>query len=245
VERQLARNICGAMMFQGDNALKKIDVLSGGEKSRVMLGKLLAQPSNLLLLDEPTNHLDMESCDALLSALDNFPGAVIMVTHNEMFLHLLAEKLVVFQGEQVMVFHGTYSEFLEKVGWQEEDGPERQEIPQPDETPEAARISKKEARKRRSEIITEKNRVVKPLEKKMAATEKGIEVQEEKLQELNQAMLAASQTGDGEKIAALSKEIHACQTKVDGHFETLEKLMSDLEEKAATFDRQIEALGGE
>ena len=72
--------------------MKKIGVLSGGEKSRVMLGKLLVTPVNLLLLDEVTNHLDMESCDTLLSAIDNFEGAVIMVTHNEMFLHALAER---------------------------------------------------------------------------------------------------------------------------------------------------------
>ncbi len=65
IDRQLARNICGAMLFEQDDALKKISVLSGGEKSRVMLGKLLVTPLNLLLLDEPTNHLDMESCDAL------------------------------------------------------------------------------------------------------------------------------------------------------------------------------------
>jgi ATP-binding cassette subfamily F protein 3 len=245
VERQLARNICGAMMFEGDSALKKIEVLSGGEKSRVMLGKLLAQPSNMLLLDEPTNHLDMESCDALLSALDDFPGAVIMVTHNEMFLHLLAEKLVVFQGDQVTVFDGTYSEFLEKIGWQEEDEQESGESQAPEESPETAKLSKKEARKRRSEILTEKNRVTKPIEKKMAATEKEIEGQEEKLEQLNKAMLAASQSGDGEKISDLSKEIHACQSHIDSSFELLENLMSDLEEKAGTFDRQLEDLGGE
>jgi len=70
VDRQHARDICGSMLFSGDEALKKISVLSGGEKSRVMLGKLLATPMNLLLLDEPTNHLDMESCDALLTAID-------------------------------------------------------------------------------------------------------------------------------------------------------------------------------
>jgi ATP-binding cassette subfamily F protein 3 len=77
-ERQQARNICGAVMFEGDDALKKISVLSGGEKARVLLGKILATPSNLLFLDEPTNHLDMESCDAFLAAIDSFDGAVVM-----------------------------------------------------------------------------------------------------------------------------------------------------------------------
>ena len=74
VDLQSARNICGAMMFSGDDALKKIQVLSGGEKSRVVLGKLLVTPVNLLLLDEPTNHLDMESTDAMLAAIDNYEG---------------------------------------------------------------------------------------------------------------------------------------------------------------------------
>jgi len=245
VERQLARNICGAMMFEGDDALKKIEVLSGGEKSRVMLGKLLAQPLNVLLLDEPTNHLDMESCDALLSALDTFPGAVVMVTHNEMFLHLLAEKLVVFQESRTEVFDGTYGEFLEKIGWQEEEGQERREIQEPVEVLEPVRVSKKEARKKRSEILTEKNRVIKPIEKKMATTEKEIERKEEKLQELNQAMLAASQAGDGGKISDLSKKIHACKNDIDMHFEALEQLMSDLEKHSTAFDSQLETLNHE
>ncbi|MGD9244194.1 MAG: ABC-F family ATP-binding cassette domain-containing protein, partial [Desulfobacterales bacterium] len=108
VDRQQARNICGAMLFDGDKALKKIGVLSGGEKSRVLLGKLLTTPVNLLLLDEPTNHLDLESCDALLAAIDSFEGTVVMVTHNEMFLKTLAERLVVFHNDEIFIFEGGY-----------------------------------------------------------------------------------------------------------------------------------------
>ena len=115
IDRQQARNICGAMLFEGDNALKKISVLSGGEKSRVLLGKLLATPINLLLLDEPTNHLDLESCDALLAAIDSFDGTVVMVTHNEMFLKTLAERLVVFHNDEIHLFEGGYQRFLEKA----------------------------------------------------------------------------------------------------------------------------------
>ena len=121
INQQKARDICGAMMFEGDFALKKIGVLSGGEKSRVMMGKLLATPVNLLLLDEPTNHLDMESSDALLAALDSFDGAVVMVTHNEMFLHALAERLIIFYRDAVEVFEGGYQHFLDKGGWGDEE----------------------------------------------------------------------------------------------------------------------------
>src|SRR5688572_29630143 len=110
------------MMFGGDLALKKISVLSGGEKSRTLLGKILAHPSNLLLLDEPNNHLDMESIDALIESLQDFPGAVLMVTHNERILRALATKLIVFHRGKVEVFNSGYDEFLEKVGWEGEDG---------------------------------------------------------------------------------------------------------------------------
>jgi ATP-binding cassette subfamily F protein 3 len=75
----MARNIAGRMMFSGDLGDKKVEVLSGGERSRVMLGKIIATPANLLFLDEPTNHLDMQSIDALADAIDAFEGSLIMV----------------------------------------------------------------------------------------------------------------------------------------------------------------------
>ncbi len=118
--RTQVRNICGTMMFGGDLALKKVSVLSGGEKSRTLLGKILAHPSNLLLLDEPNNHLDMESIDALIESLQDFPGALLLVTHNERILRALATKLIVFHRGRVDVFNTGYDEFLEKIGWEDE-----------------------------------------------------------------------------------------------------------------------------
>lgn len=114
------RRTAGNMMFSGTLSNKKIGVLSGGEKSRVMLGKILLKPANLLLLDEPTNHLDMDSCESLLQAIKNFPGAVLMVTHSEYFLKEVANKLIVFDDEKTFVFEGGYDEFLSKIGWQDE-----------------------------------------------------------------------------------------------------------------------------
>jgi ATP-binding cassette subfamily F protein 3 len=119
--RTQVRNICGTMMFGGDLALKKVSVLSGGEKSRTLLGKILAHPSNLLLLDEPNNHLDMESIDALIDSLQDFPGALLIVTHNERILRALATKLIVFHRGRVDVFNSGYDEFLEKIGWEDEN----------------------------------------------------------------------------------------------------------------------------
>ena len=114
------RKVCANMMFSNHLSNKKINILSGGEKSRVMLGKILIKPANLLLLDEPTNHLDLDSCDSLLNAITSFDGAVLMVTHDEYFLHQVANKLIIFDDNKVNIFDGSYDDFLNKVGWIDE-----------------------------------------------------------------------------------------------------------------------------
>jgi ATP-binding cassette subfamily F protein 3 len=113
------RAIAGRMMFSGESAEKKIELLSGGERSRVMLGKIIATPANLLFLDEPTNHLDMDSIDALANAIEAFEGSTIIVTHSEMLLHRLADALIIFHQGKAEYFDGSYNEFLEKIGWEE------------------------------------------------------------------------------------------------------------------------------
>ncbi len=237
-DRQLARNISGAMMFEGDDALKKIEVLSGGEKSRVMLGKLLVTPLNLLLLDEPTNHLDMESCDSLLSALDDFPGAIVMVTHNEMYLHALATRLIVFQDEKPFLFEGSYQRFLEKIGWA--DDVASQQGPPPAEG--APRGDRKETRRKRSEIIAERSRVLKPIEARIKEVEASIESNEKELERLHDEMISASQANEGKKIASLSQEIHRCQTAIDALFGELEPLITAQEEHTHRFESMLAGL---
>ncbi len=243
VDRQLARNICGAMMFEGDSALKKISVLSGGEKSRVMLGKLLVTPVNLLLLDEPTNHLDMDSCDALLAALDHFDGTVIMVTHNEMFLHAIADRLIVFDQGSANVFDGSYQEFLAKDGWGDKNsGPVKtglDAIQDKKEKTEAAKPTKKELRKMRSEIITEKSKQIRPLEKAIAKAEKTIEENENRLKELNSRMLEATSQKDGIQIGKLSQEIHKCQACIDESFEQMETLDEKRQALEEKFNKKV------
>ncbi len=242
VDRQLARNICGAMMFSGDDALKKISVLSGGEKSRVMLAKLLVTPVTLLLLDEPTNHLDMESCDAMLAAIDNFDGTVIIVTHNEMFLHALAERLIVFQNETIDVFNGTYQQFLDNVGWADEIRPAPATGSDDSSNGKTGKKTKKDARRKRSEIIAERSKVINPLQKRLTKLESDIETHEKKLDHLNQSMQLASQDQDGQQIAELSRAIHQCQSEIDRLFDELEAATEEFEQQSAVFQQQLDKL---
>jgi ATP-binding cassette subfamily F protein 3 len=242
MDRQQARNICGAMLFEGDKALKKIGVLSGGEKSRVLIGKILATPVNLLLLDEPTNHLDLESCDALLAAIDSFAGTVVMVTHNEMFLKTLAERLIVFHNQEIYVFEGGYQRFLEKGGWEDEkdvwasgSGENKKENIR---TP----LSKKEIRRRRSEVIKERARILNPLENRLHRTETHIEKHEKTLAELHTAMQEATQAGDGVRIAELSKSIHRCQGDIEKLYDELVKFSGIFEAQQAVFKEKLQRL---
>jgi len=238
-EKQPARNIAGAMMFEGDDALKKINVLSGGEKNRVLLGKILATPSNLLFLDEPTNHLDMESCDALIAAVDSFPGAVIMVTHNEMFLHSLANRFIVFQSNGVTVFEGSYQYFLEKIGWEEEAN---QQQGKPGDAAKDSSINKKDMRKLRSEIITRRSRELKPLEERTQKVENLISDKENELKKKNSEMITAAGVKTGREIETLSKEIHSLQKNIDSLFDEYEKLHNELDEKKNYFESELKKL---
>ena len=235
VDRQLARNICGAMMFEGDAALKKIGVLSGGEKSRVMLGKLLVTPLDLLLLDEPTNHLDMDACDAMLAAIDSFDGTVIIVTHDEMFLHALANRLIVFKNNRIFMFEGSYQQFLEKCGWEDEEIEEKSSRKNTRDEKSGAKLTKKELRRQRSEIINKRSKLIRPVEKKIVRAEGDIELNEKKLDTLNAAMLEASKAGDGKKIAEISRSIHHCQSIIDQCFDELEDFYKEKEKLELEF----------
>jgi len=113
------RKVCAQVMFKGNTVEKKIGVLSGGEKSRVLLGKILLKNINLLILDEPTNHLDMYSAESLMKAVNKFEGAVLMVTHDEKFIKQIANKLIIFDANKVFLFNGNYDDFIKKVGWKE------------------------------------------------------------------------------------------------------------------------------
>lgn len=236
LDRTRVRNICGSMLFEQDAALKKIAMLSGGEKSRVMLGKVIATPLNLIMLDEPTNHLDMDSCDGLMEALDDFGGALIMITHNEMFLHALANKLIVFQGDAPFLFEGTYAEFLDQVGWSQEDSPKKTK---------KASANKKDLRKLRSDIITEKNKTLKPLQEQIEQAETDIHNAETEISDLNDEALRMAVSGGGARMAEIGKRIAELNSAIEKGFEDLEKASCALEEKTAEFEQKLAEIDGD
>src|SRR6202040_3438483 len=113
------RSLLGCFLFSEDDVFKKIGVLSGGERNRYALARMLMMPSNFLLLDEPTNHLDMRAKDVLLTALQDYHGTVVFVSHDRYFLDKLATRVIEVEDGKVRVYPGNYEDYV----WRKSGGP--------------------------------------------------------------------------------------------------------------------------
>jgi ATP-binding cassette subfamily F protein 3 len=233
-----SRAICGLMMFEGDNALKKVSVLSGGERSRVLLGKLLVSPANLLMLDEPTNHLDMESIDSLIEAIEVFDGAVIIVTHSELILEAVATKLIVYDNDTVSIFEGTYLDFLERVGWSDEGGVRVKKGKKQNN----GNVNRKDAKKQRSGIVSDKSKVLAGLKKKIAELEEEITKLEFDVEQDTQKLLEVSIKGEALAIKRLSQAVRDNKARIDARFAELETVTNEHDAKAREFDGHLREL---
>lgn len=225
--RTAVRAICGCMMFEGDDALKKIAVLSGGERSRVLLGKILATPSNVLLLDEPTNHLDVESVMALTDALEEFEGAIAIVTHSEEILRRVAKRLIVFQGDAPFVFEGTYDEFLDAIGWEGEENSVRRQNKKKNK-PSGSKDQKRE----KAELVQEKSRALTPARKEVEDLEKVVAALEKKIAKAQEDLARASAAQESAQIQSASLQLAAAEKELEmnlARWEEAAKRVADLE----------------
>lgn len=198
LSRTVIRSVCGAMMFEGDSALKNVSVLSGGEKSRVLLAKILLTPCNFLLLDEPTNHLDMYSIEALVDAIEDFDGAVAFVTHSEDLIQRLANRLVIFDRGTVEVFEGKYEDFLRLKGWQDEEN-----------DPTLNKPKEKSGKQAREQ------------DKKLKKLEAKIEKQEKKIAEISAKLEEASRQQNLDKLLSLNDEQKQAQKELEKLYDKL------------------------
>jgi len=228
------RSICGSMMFSGDDVKKKISLLSGGEKSRVMLAQILARDVNLLFLDEPTNHLDMQSIDSLTKAIKNFEGSCIIVTHSEELLRQVCDRLIVFAKDEAIYFDGTYDEFLEKIGWEDEEVEEK--------VKKAPKVNKKENKKIRAALIQERNKQTNPLKKEVDKYEQRIIQLEDLIQKEQAELIQASNAGDNSKIIELSQIILKYEKEVEEKFEKLEETQLNLDAIIHEYDVKLEEI---
>jgi len=234
------RNICGSMMFPGESAKKSISLLSGGEKSRVMLGQIIAREVNILFLDEPTNHLDMHSIDSLTKAIKNFDGSAIIVTHSEELLRQVCDRLIVFAKDKAGYFDGNYDEFLEKIGWDEESETEIKDDTSKDDT--APKVNKKENKKLRSALVQERSKITSPLKKEVEKLENLIMKNEELVESLHKELMEASNQNDNSKVIELSRDVTKYENEIEESFEKLEIIQTSLDEILDEYESKLEEL---
>jgi ATP-binding cassette, subfamily F, member 3 len=177
------RTVLGSFLFSGDAVYKKVSVLSGGEKSRLALAKILLRPSNLLLLDEPTNHLDMASKEILLEALQDYTGAILFIAHDRYFMDQLAQRVLELKEGILTSYPGNYSEYVLKISTSSEPAAaveETVEVP--------AYHKSREQKKLEAEQRTKLARLKKEIMEPLATLEASISANEAELKQLESAL---------------------------------------------------------
>lgn len=223
------RDMLGAFLFRGDDVFKSIDVLSGGEKSRLALLRILLKPVNLLILDEPTNHLDLHSKDVLLKALKDFGGTVIFVSHDRGFIESLANRVLELKPGEAKVFPGDYKYYLEQIGKLEQGEVVQSQVKsnsfvQNDEPKKTASQLSREETKR---LQAEKRRLEKEEEKLMTEIS---ELEEEK-SSLEEKLSTPEVYSDG----ALCKQITQQVAQIEEKLTQLNSRWEEVSEKLSEY----------
>ncbi|MFT3991416.1 MAG: ABC-F family ATP-binding cassette domain-containing protein [Luteolibacter sp.] len=236
-----ARNILGCFLFRGDDVFKKIGVLSGGERSRVALVCMLLRPANFLILDEPTNHLDMQSQDVLQRALADYPGSVLIVSHNRTFLDPMVTKTLEFRpGEHPKTYVGNITYYLEKSA---SDKALASAKPAPkaaaaSATPAAAKPTgnRKDQRRQEAEAREIRSKVLRPLETEFEALEAKIAELETSQAKLTADLSDDAVSSDAAKLREVTNAVEKTTKALEHSYSRWGELSDEIEKVKAKLE---------
>lgn len=216
------RNILGSFLFSGDDVEKPVRVLSGGERNRLALAKLLLRPANLLLLDEPTNHLDLHSKQVLLEALKGYKGTIVFVSHDRYFVDHLASRVIEVGAGRAQSYFGNYTDFL-RAKQQEGDTSHSHQRVEQQAAPLAEGGGKEERRQAHSER-KQQQRQEQKRQRELTLVEGQIETLEEQLTELEQQMADPEMYHDQQRWRTASLAHEQLKTRLDSAYQRWENL---------------------
>ena len=239
------RSLLGAFLFTGEAVEKQVRVLSGGEKSRVALAKMLVRPANLMLLDEPTNHLDMSSQEVLQEAMAQYEGSIIVVSHNRFFVNSFVNKVLEIKDGRATLHEGNIDDYLERRQRLEEQAAKGEATPARAAVAMTSQASaeleragdKKEQRRQRAQERQALNKKLGPWKKKNDEAEAEIERQETRKAELEALMADPELYSDQKKWTETSREY----SQVERYLERAYQRWEEAQEAIAA----IEAEGGD
>ncbi len=230
--RTQLRTLLGSFLFHGDDVFKRVSVLSGGEKSRLALAKMLLRPANLLIMDEPTNHLDMQSKAMLQSALSRFEGTLVIVSHDRSFLDPIVNSVLEFAPGSMKKHLGTVSDFLERKRAGSKSGAPSHRLP------EKQKPSSKERKRVEAKQRSERGKQVRPLKEKLKNLEENIQRWEGKKAQL-EAMMADEEFYKREDMRDRTAEYGDVQRSLEDAYAEWDRVSSEMSELSGEDTRAL------
>ncbi|MCL7486961.1 MAG: ABC-F family ATP-binding cassette domain-containing protein [Desulfobulbaceae bacterium] len=228
------RSLLGAFLFTGDEVDKKVQILSGGEKSRVALARMLVTPANLMLLDEPTNHLDISSQEVLQEAMAQYEGTIIVVSHNRFFANSFVNKVLEIRDGRATIYEGNVDDYLERRKKEQAGNKPAETETVPEEDAAGAGINEQPAdrktlRRERALMREKLGRKLTPLKDRVRKTEEQIQLLETRKQELESVMADPELYRDQEKWAEVSREYAGVAGKLERNYAQWEEVQEMIE----------------
>ncbi len=242
---QRLRGLAGAFLFSGDDVTKRISVLSGGEKTRIAIARMLVRPANLLLMDEPTNHLDIASREILTDALDAYKGTLCFITHDRTLIREIANKIIQVRDGQVTVFPGSYDDYLWRTRSADGQAETLETEPRIGQSRQpSASVKKRQRKALEGQLRNEHYRAITPVRQRIAEIEQEMAATTARIAEIEAMMADPSHYRDSQNVIAVNREYVTLKETVAKLTTEWEDLVSEAERIEAHYRKKREELAG-